>query len=315
MAINVRYDNAGDIASLATTAGKAEDFWRRHAAEQSLVQAARQEYARQDAQRLEAERLNVQRQALQQQAFGGQSNTNAQVVRGPFAQSVTDAATLARKQKLATLTPGSKEAFALLAEDPSISTGELYEEQRRMAPKFTPEQTRLSLAQKQAALESVRKSLDDDSVGVLQAVANDPGTTITDFTNALQRQQSEKRQRQSQDRLLAAEEARADRYEKTEDRRSKASQQEQDRAALKVEQEKIRFEVEQLKDQRNALAKEKLAGVKRDRGAQLDAQITALDNQIKGLTKKFGSISVGLASDEDKTLMNAIKGLADKIGQ
>jgi len=93
MAINIRYDNAGQLGQLAVQAGLGQQFNRRFAQGQSLVAAAQQNYAQQDALRLQAE-AQRHKQQIEQSLLASRTPTqqSASSVGSPFSQSVKQAA-------------------------------------------------------------------------------------------------------------------------------------------------------------------------------------------------------------------------------
>lgn len=200
MAINVRYDDTGGLASMAVQAGKGDAFWRKFGAEQQLLQGVRDYYAQQDAQRLEAERMQQQTQVRRTM---GQS---ASPVYGgtPFAQSIQ----AAKPSAAAPAAPAR----------PATGSGYIDIEGRRVEARQTPEGTAFQgyqldeqgqpvvgpspfnpregmrftqgrgptasdsqTGQKQAALLSLKNELDPASYTLLEQRVADPNATYEDF--------------------------------------------------------------------------------------------------------------------------------------
>lgn len=88
MAITLRYGDTGDLGALAVQAGQGQEFARRFADEQRLVQGVRQQQAQQEAQRLEAQRLQLAAQSRARNAARTPTGNQARLVRSPVVQNI-----------------------------------------------------------------------------------------------------------------------------------------------------------------------------------------------------------------------------------
>jgi hypothetical protein len=110
MAVRKDFNASASVLALAQRAGEGQNFDRRFAQGQQLVQNARAQQAQQDALRLESRKLEL---AAEQRRLGASSSTSSTRGRSPFTRSATEANAQFKKPNALGLDSATREALEI----------------------------------------------------------------------------------------------------------------------------------------------------------------------------------------------------------